>query len=169
MLLLAVLPVNIAHQLGLPILWFFQVNRLSNLTTKEVDNNVHFSVYTSYKPLSRLLLSQILSGIILMLFLAFPLLIRLIIKLHIATASSILLGTVFIVLLASLLGVLTKEKKLFEVLFFMISYANINKIPFTDYFGSLAHSSFYNLQLVFVSSILCIMSFYLRKHQLKKL
>ena len=154
MILLAVLPLEIAHQLVLPILWFLQVSRLSTLTSKEIDNKVHFFTYTSYKPLSRLLLSQILSGIILILFLAIPLIIRFIILLDTTAVSSILLGGIFIVLLASLLGILTKGKKLFEVLFFMVTYANINKIPFIDYFGSLIHNSNYNLQLLFLITLL---------------
>jgi hypothetical protein len=168
MVLLTILPLNIAHQMVLPILWFFQVSRLSELTTKEVTNNVHYFAFSSYKPLSRLLVSQVLAGIILILFLAIPLVIRLAFMTDFTVAFSVILGSVFITLLASTLGILTKGKKLFEVLFFMIAYANVNTIPFMDYFGGLAHSSIYLIKLVTCIIALVTLSFLIRKYELKR-
>jgi len=136
---------------------------------KEVTNNVHYFAFTSYKSLSRLLISQVLAGIILMLFLAFPLIIRLIINGNFSASFSIILGGIFITLLATTLGIITKEKKLFEVLFFMITYANINAIPFTDYFGGINDSLSYVIKLIITIAILAFISFYTRKFELKRL
>ena len=147
MLLLVIVPIKIALQFVLPILWFFQVSRLSNLTTKEVTNNVHYFTFSSYKPLSRLLTSQLLAGIILILFLALPLLVKLLFIGNHINIITVFLGGIFIVLLAATLGVLTQSKKLFEVLFFMITYANINGVTFLDYFGGMTHNSLYILKL----------------------
>ncbi len=166
--LLAVLPLNISHQMVLPVLWFFQVNRLSDLTTKETTNNVHYFAFTSFKPLARLLVSQVLASVVLMLILASPLLIRLGLSLNIEGILAVILGGIFIVMLATLFGLLSKGKKLFEVVFFMMTYANINGIPFVDYFGGFEHPKFYLAQLVVLVLILVSASFLIRKHQLTK-
>lgn len=167
MALLALVPITIAHQIVLPILWFLQVGRLSELTTKEVTNNVHYFAFTSYKPVSRLLFSQILAGILLVICLSLPLIFRFIFLMDFTTAGTIVLGGIFIVFLASSLGIITKRKKLFEILFFMITYANINRIAVTDYFGAFPHQSNYLIQLIGIVALLGVLSFMFRKYQLK--
>lgn len=167
MILLAVLPLKLAHQIVLPILWFLQVGRLSDLTTKESTNNVHYLSFASYKPISRLLVSQLMSAIILMLVLAFPLLVRLGLSFNLIGALTIALGGIFIVLFAAVLGILSKGKKLFEVLFFMVTYANINSIPFADYFGGFEHNQYYVIQLISLILLFGSISVLMRKRQLK--
>ncbi len=168
MVLLTFLPLQISHQFVLPILWFFQVSRLSEITTKEITNKAHFFTFASYKPISRLLVSQIGAGILLVLFLALPLLIRELLNVNFFSFVSILLGAVFLVFFAALLGIATKGKKLFEVLFFMITYANINGIPFVDYFGALTHTNMYLSKLSLLVFTLAVFTFTIRKHQLKR-
>jgi hypothetical protein len=166
MLLLATLPLKIAHQMVLPILWFLQVSRLSDLTTKETTNNVHYFAFTSYKPISRLLIAQLMSAIILMLLLALPLLVRFGFTFNFLAVSTIILGSVFIVVFAAMLGIVSKGKKLFEVLFFMITYANINGVPFADYFGGFEHHQLYVTNLVIIIIFFGGISVFVRKHQL---
>lgn len=166
--LLVVLPIKVAHQIVLPVLWFLQVSRLSSLTTKESVHNVHYFAFTSYKPLSRLLISQLSAGYLLMLVLALPLLIRLTVSSNYASVVAVILGALLIVLLAATLGILTKAKKLFEVLFFMITYANINGIAVVDYFGGFEHHQFYLIQLTSLIILLGGISTLMRKSQLKK-
>lgn len=165
MVLLALLPLEMAHKMILPVLWFLQVNRLSDLVTKENFNNTHYFVFTSYRPLQRVLFSQLLAAVILMLFLSLPLFLRYTIELHFMALASIFLGGIFIVLLASVLGVLTKGKKLFEVLFFMIAYANINGIVFADYFGGFQDGSSYLSKLIVCISIFITLIVMVRKKQ----
>jgi hypothetical protein len=161
--LLIIAPLDIAHKIILPILWFLQVHRLSDITTKENTNNVHYFAFSSYKPLSRLLVSQLLSGIILLVVLALPLTIRLSVIVSISVAFSVILGSLFIVLFASLLGIFTKGKKLFEVFFFLITYANINGVPFFDYFGSLHYTNTYILIMLSLTTLIVIITFFKRK------
>lgn len=168
MILLTVLPLKIAHQMVLPILWFLQVNRLSDLTTKETTNNVHYFTYTSFKPIGRLLISQIIAAVVFMLLLAAPLIIRLGLSFNVISIISITLGSVFIVLLATSLGIVSKGKKLFEVLFFMISYININGIVFADYFGGFSNDYPYILKMFFIIAILATVTFLIRKQRLYK-
>ena len=133
--LLVVLPLDIAHQMVLPVLWFFQVHRFSDITTKETTNRMHYFAFSSYLPLQRLLPSQLVSAFILMLGLAMPLVIRYMLFMNVQAIMSILFGGLFIILLAAVLGLVTKGKKLFEILFFLLTYANLNKIPVLDYRG----------------------------------
>ncbi|WP_243456866.1 hypothetical protein [Polaribacter batillariae] len=52
-------------------------------------------------------------------------------------AAFIIVGFTFLVFASVILGQIIKGKKLFEVVFFLVTYANINKIPFFDYFGAI--------------------------------
>lgn len=168
MLLLALLPLKIAHQMVLPILWFLQVGRLSDLTTKEAANRVHYFVFSSYKPLSRLFVSKVFAAIMLMICLALPLIIRQGLLANVFAIITILLGSIFIVVFAVFLGMVSKGKKLFEVLFFMITYANMNSIPFADYFGGLEHQTSYFTGLLILVMVLGGLSVFLRTYELKK-
>jgi hypothetical protein len=84
-----------------------------------------------------------------------------------AGVLAIIFGSIFIVMFAALLGILSKGKKLFEVLFFMITYANINGIAFADYFGGFEHNQLYLIQLAVLALILAIASVLKRKSELK--
>lgn len=162
-------PLHIAHQFILPSLWFLQVGRWSSLTTKEKNHNVHYFAFASYKPLMRLLLSQLLAGISIALILALPLLVRYSIGLDFSDAIAIALGGCFIVLLAATLGIVTQGKKLFEVLFFMVTYANLNAIPFLDYFGGTGVHFNMVLFLLLLNTCLLAISFGARNFELKRI
>lgn len=121
---------------------------------------MHYFAFTAFKPIRRIFTSQLLAAVILMLLLAVPLIIRLAVSPNFTGVLAVILGGVFIVVLAALLGILSKGKKLFEVLFFMVTYININGLPFVDYFGGFEHHQFYVAQLTFLIMILTSASFY---------
>jgi hypothetical protein len=139
-------PLDVAHQMLLPVLWFLQIGRWSDLTTKEKTSRIHHFTFAAYQPLKRLLPSQLIAGVTLALALSSPLLIRYAFALEFLQVVGIIAGAFFIVLLAACLGVISGGKKLFEVLFFMITYLNLNRVPFADYFGF--QTSGYSLLLV---------------------
>ena len=164
-------PLNIAYAYLLPVLLFLQVTRLSDLVTKEKTNRIHYFAYASYKPLQRMLPAQILAGVLLVLGLALPVIIRCAVTANGYGVLSIINGSVLIVLLAVALGILTGGKKLFEVLFFMLTYSVLNKIPVTDYLGSLPHP---NITLVILAVLgnnaaLALISFITRSYQARHL
>jgi hypothetical protein len=68
--------------------------------------------------------------------LSFPVLLRHIFLGEWTTVSLVVSGGIFIVLLAVCLGIMSGGKKLFEVLFFLLTYCNLNRIPLLDYFGA---------------------------------
>ncbi len=135
MIALIFAPLEVAHQMLLPILWFLQIGRWSDLTTKEKTNRIHHFTFAAYQPLRRLLPSQLIAGVALALILSSPLLVRYFFAQEFLPIAGIMAGALFIVLLAACLGVISGGKKLFEVLFFAITYMNLNRIPFADYFG----------------------------------
>lgn len=167
MVLLAMLPLKTSHQLVLPILWFLQVHRISDITTKETTSNMYYFALSSFKPINRLLLSQITAAIILMLALAAPLIIRLAITLNFISALAVISGGVLIVMLSALFGILSKGKKLFEVFFFMLAYANINGIDSIDYFGGFKHGDSYLIWLLSIITIFGSIIFLKRKYELE--
>ncbi|CAL2094445.1 conserved membrane protein of unknown function [Tenacibaculum sp. 190524A02b] len=166
MILLAVLPIKTGHSIVLPILWFLQVHRISDLTIKEITNNTHLFSFVSYLPLRRVLSSQFIAGFLLMLTLSIPLLVKTIVLGQNFSAISIVIGSLFIVSLSSCIGMFFKNKKVFEVVFFTITYANLNSIPFTDYFGAIYMSSSILFGILISSLLLIAFSFLVRKRQL---
>ena len=161
-------PLTVAHQIVLPIVWFLQVGRWSDLATKEKTNRIHYFTYASYKPLSRLLPSQIIAGILLALALASPLLIRYLVGLQFLPILGIILGGVFIVLFAVALGILSGGKKLFEILFFLFTYANVERVPFLDYFGGMNQGINYTALIAGLIGILALLSFTLRRMEIRR-
>lgn len=167
--LLTFLDLEPAHMMVLPILWFLQVSRWSELTTKEQFYNVHQFTFAAYKPISRVYAAQLLAGVALAVLLASPLIVRHLVALDFAKAIGPILGSIFIVGLSALTGMIAQGKKLFEVLFFFIVYGNINGIPFLDYFGALHSSTGYLTSLLIVCCLLISASIVSRSYQLRKL
>jgi hypothetical protein len=164
---LCFMPLTPAHQIGLPILWFLQINRWADLATKEKYNRTHYFTYAAYKPLQRLLTSQILAGILLATALAVPVITRYAINGEYSTAISIILGAVFIIILSVCSGIISGGKRIFEIIFFMLTYVNISGAPALDYFGSFNHGVTY---ITIVVAIICIMvvgAFMFRKSEIR--
>ena len=167
MVALIFVPLAIAHQIILPILWFLQVARWSDLATKEKTNRIHYFTYASYKPLTRLLPAQIIAGVILALALASPLLLRYLAGMQWTAALNIILGGIFIVLFAVGFGILSGGKKLFEILFFVFTYCNVNKVPFADYFGGMNSGVNYMAIIIGLIVSLGILSFTMRGWEIR--
>lgn len=168
---LCFIPVSAAHLYVLPILWFLQVTRLSDLATKEKTNRLHYFTYASYKPLLRMLPAQILAGTIGMLVLALPVIIRYLISGDLFAAASIINGAAFIVLLAVAMGIVSDGNKLFEIVFFLLTYAVIQKIPGTAYLGTVSANEPATHLLIFllISASLAVISFAFRSYQTRHL
>ncbi len=168
MIALIFAPITVAHQIILPLLWFLQVARWSDLATKEKTNRIHYFTYASYRPLTRLLPAQIMAGIILSLVLASPLLIRYLVTMQFLPLLSIVMGGVFIVLFAVALGILSGGKKLFEILFFMFTYLNIELAPVADYFGGMNWGANYMILIAGLIGVLAFVSFVLRRLEIRR-
>jgi hypothetical protein len=164
-------PVAISHLYILPVLWFLQVTRLSELATKEETYRLHYFTYASYKPLQRMLPAQILAGVILGIVLAFPLILRYVIAGNGYAIFNIISGAVCIVLLAVCIGIISKGKKLFEIIFFLLTYALTQAIPVVDYLGAIPHDShiLYMAVILGLNVFLAVVSFVVRGYQSRHL
>ena len=167
MIATVLVPVSITHNYILPLLWFLQVTLWSDLVTKDTENRTHYFTASSYKPLQRIFVSRIIAGIFTALFVAIPLLIKLLFSLEFLAFIHVILGAVFIVLLAIFLGVLTKSKKLFEILFFFIAYSNINLVEITDYYGAIHNTIWYTGFMFFLIIILFLSSYFFKKNRMR--
>lgn len=154
-----------AHSFILPILWFLQVINWSDLTTKDHSNRTHYFVLSSYRPTKRVFFSRVIVAFLMVFFTSIPILIKLAMDKNLTAFISVILGGMFIVLLSVFLGLLSKTKKIFEVVFFFILYGNLNSVPFTDYFGALHNSTFYIMILGGGTLLLLILSGFLHIKQ----
>jgi len=164
-------PLNIAHTYLLPVLLFLQVIRWSDLTTKEKTNRLHYFTYASYKPLFRILPAQILSGIVLAMTMALPVIVRYALVLDMYSVINIINGSILVILLAVCLGIITDGKKMYEIVFFMLTYSALNKIAITDYLGNTAHDNQINYLIVMLglNMTLVLISFIVRNYQSRHL
>lgn len=164
-------PLNIAHTYLLPIIWFLQVTRWSELVTKERTNRLHYFTYSSYKPLLRMLPAQILAGVLLAIALALPVIGRYLIGFNINAVINVLSGAVFIVLLAVCMGIVSGGKKLFEIVFFMLTYAVTQKISAIDYLGATPHQDHTGyITVIFMLTLsLGLLGFFVRNYQARHL
>jgi len=164
-------PLNLAHRYLLPVLWLLQVNRWSDIATREKTGRLHYFTYASYKPLFRMLPAQILAGITLAVLLALPVLLRYTFSLNYPTVGYILNGAFLVVLSAIFLGMISGGKKLFEILFFLLTYAVLNKLPLADYLGTTPHENHNNYMLIIflLNVALASASFLIRNYQLRHL
>jgi len=155
----------------LPVLLFLQVTRWSELATKEKTNRLHYFTYASYKPLQRMLPAQILSGVILAIGLCLPVILRYAIAGNLYSIFNVINGAIFIVLFAVCLGIISGGKKLYEILFFMLTYALINKFPPADYLGSMPHDSkaIVLFTVLAINALLITLSFSVRNYQSRHL
>jgi hypothetical protein len=162
-------PLTISHTYLLPVLWFLQVTRLSELATKEKTNRLHYFTWSSYKPLQRMLPAQIFAGILLMATLAIPLIIRYLLTSNGFAVVNILLGAIFLVLLAVCMGIITGGKKLYEIMFFLITYLVTQKVPIVDYLGAIDHNNQVLYLVLILNIALCLISFRVRSYQARHL
>ncbi len=167
MIALFFMPINEAYQIALPILWFLQINRWADLATKEKFFGTNNFIYSSFQPLQRLLTSQIIAGFLLATFLASPLIIKQLIEGNMFSVISIIIGGLFLISFAVCSGIVSGGKRLFEILFFAVTYLIVNKFPFVDYFGGFHQDFQYLVIIILVLFLLLATSFLVRKHEIK--
>lgn len=164
---LFLLPLSEAHKIGLPILWFLQINRWAGIATKEKFNGTHYFTYAAYKPLQRLLTAQVIAGSLLAITLASPLTFRFAIAGNYSTAISIFLGAVLIIALSVSSGIILGGKRFFEIAFFMLSYMNISAMPELDYFGAFNQGTAYITLMAVIICVLFTVAFVGRGYEIR--
>lgn len=160
-------PLQETYQIALPVFWFLQVNRWADIATKENFYGTNYFIYAAYKPLQRLLSAQIIAGFALASFLALPIVVRYVMLGDFLSVFHIFLGALFVVVSAIFLGLISGGKRLYEMLFFVLTYGITQKIPFFDYFGAFhQQDSHYFLWLVGILLGMLAVAFAVRKYEI---
>jgi hypothetical protein len=73
----------------------------------------------------------------------------------------------FLISFAVFSVIVSGGKRLFEILFFAITYAIISGVPFVDYFGGFHQNYQYLTVIIVVLFLLLATSFLVRKHEIK--
>ena len=167
-ILLFLVPLDVALKRGLPIFWFLQINRWADLSTKEIFFGTDTFIYSTYKPLQRLLVSQILAGIILAILLAMPVLISLIFNSQFLKIPEVILGAVILVSCAVCSGIVWRGKRFFEIVLFMTTYFSIQGAYFLDYWGGNYSSINYIAFQILIILFLISTSFLTRQYIIKQ-
>jgi hypothetical protein len=160
------IPIAKAHQIGLPVLWFLQINRWGDIATKEKLYRTHYFTYAAYKPLQRLLMAQVLAGVLLAGLLAVPIIFRQLIQVNFLTVFSIIIGSFFVISLSVFMGVLSGGKRLFEIVFFMLTYAIVSGGSILDYFGGFNRGIGYVMLMVGIVAGLLAVAFMYRGYEI---
>jgi hypothetical protein len=163
---LCFMPLDIAHKFGIPIIWFLQVNRWADIASKEKYFRTHYFTYAAYKPLQRLFTAQMLAGFLLAVALVLPVIVRYALLGNIIAASAIITGALFVIAFSVCSGILTGGSRFFEIVFFMLTYVNMNLVPPADYFGAFKHGISYMLMLPAVIACMLVVSFMFRKYEI---
>jgi hypothetical protein len=156
-----------AHQIALPIIWFLQINRWADISTKEKFYGTSSYVYGSLKPLGRLLTAQMLAGTLTALAFAFPVLLRYSLTGEFAFLPGIVLGAMILIGFSICSGIITGGKRFFEILFFMLTYAVIENIPQADYFGGKHCSTGYFAIQMLIALFLLATAYIVRNYEIK--
>lgn len=163
---LSFMPLDIAHQFGLPLIWFLQLNRWSDIATKERLYRTQYFTYAAYKPLGRLLTAQVLAGLILAIVLSAPLLFRYMVVANLQAVCAIIVAAFFLIGLSISLGIVSGSERLFTVLFFMLSYANLSLVPYTDYLGAINKNMAVTLGVAGFAAVLYLVSYLYRSYEI---
>jgi hypothetical protein len=133
-------PLEITHLMILPILWFWQITKISSISIKEIESQTELYIFAAYRPLWRQLLSRIGALVGWLWFLALPLLLRLLMEGNVYGFAGVLSGGIFITMSSLCLGEWLESKKLFEALFSASIYMLLNKAPFIDFVNAITEN-----------------------------
>jgi hypothetical protein len=96
---------------------------------------------------------------------------RYVISLDGYTVIHIFNGAILIIVSAVCLGIISGGNKLYEIVFFLLTYRIVNKIPLTDYLGSQPHGNqaAYMSVMVGLNVFLVMTGFMARNYQARHL
>lgn len=154
---------EIVYQFIIPILLVCHINRLSDLTVKDRLLRTDCFTLSSYKPTHRLFLSRMIAGFLICFFSLVPIMVRLLIEMNMIAILLLINGIIILNLAAAILGLITQSQKFFEVFFIFLTYANLNKVAFSDYYGATDQSPRYLVIMLSISLTLLLSLFMLKQ------
>jgi len=161
-------PIWFACQVALPLLWGLQILILSKLGSRESTNRCHEYIFSTAFPLRRQLPATHSSAVLVLLTLALPVIVRTFLAGNFYGVYAIVVGALFVPAFAITSGIFTGGSKLFEVIFTVIVYGILNRIPFFDIIGVVNGSREMGVAhyLFLFTVVLVILAFGGRKRQI---
>jgi ABC-2 family transporter protein len=134
-------PLQVVLDWLLPFLWIWPLLHWSSLGAREQRHGTIELTMSAPRPVLRPVLASWLAGFALALGVAVVVLVRLFLAGAWPQLGGVLAGAAFIPALAIGLGTWTGSGKLFEVLYLLLWYMAVNRVPALDYFGASAGSA----------------------------
>lgn len=131
----ATTPIAEAVRLVVPLAWFWALARWSQHGARAEMHDVARLLASAPAPIRRQLPLQWLAGVAMGLVLALPVLLRLVAGGSAATALQALAGAGLVSALALACGALSRGPRLFELLFLILTYASLQRVPGTAVSG----------------------------------
>lgn len=127
----ATTPIAEAVRLVVPLAWFWALARWSQHGARAQVHDVARLLASAPAPIRRQLPLQWLAGVAMGLVLALPVLLRLLADGSVATVAQALAGAGLVSALALASGALSRGPRLFELLFLILTYACLQRVPGT--------------------------------------
>jgi len=144
-------PLDIARRWLLPAVWIWPLLIWSAMGTRETRFRTTQLIFSSAHALRRQLSATLLAGIVVALFAASGVLVRLILTGNWTGGLALVTGALFIPSLAFTLGVYAGTSKLFEVIYMLMWYSGpVNKVQVLDFTGSSINSGSARMPLVYL-------------------
>jgi hypothetical protein len=144
-------PLDIVRRWLLPAVWIWPLLIWSAMGTRETRFRTTQLIFSSAHPLRRQLSATLLAGIVVALFAASGVLVRLILTGNWMGVLALVIGALFIPSLAFTLGVYAGTSKLFEVIYMLVWYSGpVNKVQILDFTGSSINSGSARMPLVYL-------------------
>ncbi len=161
-------PLGLAYQVILPLLWFLQVLTISKLGSREVTHRCNEYIFSAAYPLWRQLPATLSAAVLVLITLAMPVMFRVLFSGNYYGVYAIAVGALFIPAFAIASGILTGGSKLFEVSFTILVYGILNKVPFLDFIGAIEQSHPFGIAhyLMAITAALLFLAFSGRKCQI---
>jgi hypothetical protein len=157
-----------AYKVALPLLWFLQILIISKLGSREITHRCHEYIFSAAFPFQRQLPATLSAAFVVMLTLALPVIMRVLLTGNFFGVYAIAVGALFIPAFAMASGILTGSSKLFEVIFTVMVYGVLNRVPFFDFVGAINGSKELGVAhyLLVITAALIILAFAGRRRQI---
>ncbi len=161
-------PLQMAHQFLLPTLYVWFVLVWSKMGTREMAFETNQYLFSAASPLSRQLPAQLVAGFSIAALISFPVIMRELVSMNLASAYGVAVSMLFIPSFAINLGIWTRGGKFFEVFFIILFYLLLNNTPFADFVGATqtARTENYTHIYLIMSLVSVTLSFVGRRNQL---
>ena len=150
-------PLGVARTWLLPFAWFLPILVWSGIGSRSERHRTSALLFSSPRPLARLLPAEWLAGVVIALATAAPVGVRFAMSGDLASVAAWLTGACFIPTLALALGVWSGSGKAFEVLYTALWYTGpLNRVAFLDYLGQSRESAIRGTWLGFAAATLVL-------------